>query len=145
MCSSDLNASLNLAEMPANAYLGLYIDGDGPIGVMRDLSEKDSAYFKYLPMIYPYLVTTAPKTFVVQFGGGISTMVALHSKASSVTVGEANPALLNAFHESPVLKTFTNDVLSRVRVIPYDGRLYLANTAERYDVVDLSLADSAGL
>jgi predicted membrane-bound spermidine synthase len=139
------NASLNLAEMPANAYLGLYIDGDGPIGVMRDLSDKDSAYLHYLPMSYPYLITTAPKTFVVQFGGGISTMVALHSKASSVTVGESNPAMLKAFRESDVLKRFTNDILSRVTVIPYDGRLFLANTSERYDVIDLSLADSAGL
>ena len=139
------NASLNLAEMPANAYLGLYIDGDGPIGVMRELSDKENAYLHYLPMIYPYLITTAPKTFVVQFGGGISTMVALHSKASSVTVGEANPALLNAFRDNDVLKRFTNDILGRVTVIPYDGRLFLANTSERYDVIDLSLADSAGL
>jgi hypothetical protein len=139
------NASLNLAEMPANAYLGLYIDGDGPIGVMRDLSGAESAYLHYLPMIYPYLITTTPKTFVVQFGGGISTMVALHSKASSVTVGESNPAMLKAFRDSDVLKRFTNDILSRVKVIPYDGRLFLANTSERYDVIDLSLADSAGL
>ena len=139
------NASLNLAEMPANAYLGLYIDGDGPIGVMRDLSEQETAYFHYLPMAYPYLITKAPKTFVVQFGGGISTMVALHSHASSVTVGESSPALLKAFRDSEVLKRFTNDILGRVTVIPYDGRLFLANTNERYDVVDLSLADSAGL
>lgn len=139
------NASLNLAEMPANAYLGLYIDGDGPIGVMRDLSAKDSAYFHYLPMVYPYLITTKPKTFIVQFGGGISTMVALHSQASSVTVGESNPALLRAFRESDVLKRFTNDILGRVTVIPYDGRLFLEDTTERYDVIDLSLADSAGL
>lgn len=138
------NASLNLEEMPANAYLGLYVDGDGPIGIMRNLSEKDSAYFHYLPMIYPYLITTKPKTFVVQFGGGISTMVALHS-SSNVTVGEANPAFLKAFRESDVLKDFTKDILSRVTVIPYDGRLFLANTKERYDVIDLSLADSAGL
>ncbi|MET0356205.1 MAG: hypothetical protein ABW044_05465 [Cellvibrio sp.] len=138
------NASLNLEEMPANAYLGLYVDGDGPIGVMRDLSDKDTAYFHYLPMIYPYLVTEKPNTFVVQFGGGISTMVALH-RSSKVTVGEANPAFLNAFRESDVLKSFTNDILNRVTVIPYDGRLFLANTNERYDVIDLSLADSAGL
>ncbi|GGY64776.1 hypothetical protein GCM10011613_05720 [Cellvibrio zantedeschiae] len=138
------NASLNLEEMPANAYLGLYVDGDGPIGVMRELSNKDTAYFHYLPMIYPYLITNKPKTFVVQFGGGISTMVALHN-SSSVTVGEANPAFLTAFRESDVLKKFTNDILNRVTVIPYDGRLFLANTRERYDVIDLSLADSAGL
>jgi spermidine synthase len=138
------NASLNLEEMPVNAYLGLYVDGDGPIGIMRDLSDKDTAYFHYLPMIYPYLITTKPKTFVVQFGGGISTMVALHS-SSNVTVGEANPAFLKAFRESDVLKNFTKDILNRVTVIPYDGRLFLANTSERYDVIDLSLADSAGL
>lgn len=138
------NASLNLEEMPANAYLGLYVDGDGPIGIMRDLSDKDTAYFHYLPMIYPYLITTKPKTFVVQFGGGISTMVALNS-SSNVTVGEANPAFLKAFRESDVLKNFTKDILNRVTVIPYDGRLFLANTSERYDVIDLSLADSAGL
>lgn len=138
------NASLNLEEMPANAYLGLYMDGDGPIGVMRDLADKDTAYFHYLPMIYPYLITTKPNTFVVQFGGGISTMVALHS-SSKVTVGEANPAFLKAFRESDVLKNFTNNILNRVTVIPYDGRLFLANTRERYDVIDLSLADSAGL
>ena len=33
----------------------------------------------------------------------------------------------------------------KLRVIDYDGRLYLAQTSERYDVIDLSLADSAGL
>jgi hypothetical protein len=33
----------------------------------------------------------------------------------------------------------------KVHVIDYDGRLYLAHTSERYDVIDLSLADSAGL
>lgn len=141
------NASLNLEEMPANAYLGLYIDGDGPIGVMADLPRSQTAYFKYLPMIYPYLIKSQPKTFIVQFGGGISTSVALRSNAQSVTVAESNPAFLHAFLENPALKSFTGDILhhDKVRVINYDGRLFLSRTSERYDVVDLSLADSAGL
>src|ERR1700723_1031374 len=72
------NAGFNLPTMPANAYLGLYIDGDGPIGVMRHLDAKESAYFRFLPMYYPYVVKkTPPKIFVTQFGGGISTEVAL--------------------------------------------------------------------
>ncbi len=141
------NASLNLETMPENAYLGLYIDGDGPIGIMRNLPPEQTAYFHYLPMIYPYLIKQQPKTFVVQFGGGISTMVALNSDAPSVTVAESNPALLQAFRESQVLKDFTGDILHnpRVKVIDYDGRLYLSHTSERYDIIDLSLADSAGL
>ncbi len=138
------NAGFNLPTMPANAYLGLYIDGDGPIGIMRDLTDKETAYFHFLPMVYPYVVKSAPKTFIVQFGGGISTEVALHSGAKEVTVAEGNRAVLEAFH-ADVIRKFTGDILSKVRVIDYEGRHYLAHTNERFDVIDLSLADSVGL
>jgi spermidine synthase len=138
------NAGFSLPTMPANAYLGLYIDGDGPIGVMRDLTDKETAYFHFLPMVYPYVVKSAPKTFIVQFGGGISTEVALHSGAKEVTVAEGNRAVLEAFH-SDVIRKFTGDILSKVRVIDYEGRHFLAHTSERFDVIDLSLADSVGL
>ncbi|MBV8795662.1 MAG: hypothetical protein JO136_12090, partial [Hyphomicrobiales bacterium] len=138
------NAGFNLPTMPANAYLGLYIDGDGPIGIMRDLTDKETAYFHYLPMVYPYVIKSEPKTFIVQFGGGISTEVALHSGAKEVTVAEGNRAVLEAFH-SDVIRNFTGDILSKVRVIDYEGRHFLAHTKDRFDVIDLSLADSVGL
>ncbi|MFO1185458.1 MAG: hypothetical protein U1E56_11840 [Bauldia sp.] len=141
------NAAFNLPTMPSNAFLGLYIDGDGPSGIIRDLPASETAYFHYLPMNYPYELKKDPKTFVVQFGGGISTAVALKSGSKSVTVAEGNPAVLNAFRTDPELRSFTGDILSnqKLTVIPYDGRLYLAYTNNRYDVIDLSLADSAGL
>ena len=138
------NAGFSLPAMPANAYLGLYIDGDGPIGIMRDLTDKETAYFHFLPMVYPYVIKSAPKTFIVQFGGGISTEVALHSGAKDVTVAEGNHAVLEAFHDD-VIRNFTGDILSKVRVIGYEGRHFLAQTNERFDVIDLSLADSVGL
>jgi spermidine synthase len=138
------NAGFNLPTMPTNAYLGLYIDGDGPIGIMRDLTDKETTYFHYLPMVYPYIIKSAPNTFIVQFGGGISTEVALHSGAKEVTVAEGNRAVLEAFH-SDVIRKFTGDILSKVRVIDYEGRHFLAHTKGRFDVIDLSLADSVGL
>jgi spermidine synthase len=140
------NAAFNLPEEPANTYVGLYVDGEGPEGVMRRSVADATDYFRYLPMIYPYLVKEKPKTFVVQFGGGISTMVALRSGSQSVTVAESNPEVLKAFRSEP-LRSFAGNILAdpRVRVIGYDGRLYLAHTDERYDVIDLSLADSVGL
>jgi spermidine synthase len=141
------NAAFNLKNMPANAYLGLYIDSEGPSGIIKDLPAEETPYFRYLPMFYPYVLKQAPETFVVQFGGGISTAVALKSGSSHVTVAEGNPAVLTAFREDPGLRAFTKDVLRnpKISVIDYDGRLYLANTKNRYDIVDLSLADSAGL
>ena len=138
------NAGFNLPQMPANAYLAMYIDSDGPIGIIRDLDAKDTAYFKYLPMYYPYVLKQGAKTFITQFGGGISTALALRSGAKDVTVAEGNRAVLEAFR-SDVIKDFTGDILGKVRVIDYEGRHFLAQTRERYDVVDLSLADSAGL
>ena len=138
------NAGFNLPTMPVNAYLGLYIDGDGPIGIMRDLTDKEAAYFHFLPMVYPYIIKSAPKTFIIQFGGGISTEVALHSGAKDVTVAEGNRAVLEAFH-ADAIRNFTGDILSKVRVFGYEGRHFLAQTSERFDVIDLSLADSVGL
>ena len=138
------NAGFNLPTMPANAYLGLYIDSDGPIGIMRDLTDKETAYFRFLPMEYPYVIKSSPKTFIAQFGGGISTEVALHSGARDVTVAEGNRAVLDAFR-SDAVRNFTGDILSKVRVIDYEGRHFLAHTDERFDVIDLSLADSVGL
>jgi spermidine synthase len=141
------NAAFNLPPMPARAYLGLYLDGEGPSGVLRDLPESQLAYVRYLPMFYPYVLKTAPEVFVVQFGGGLSTVVALKAGARQVTVAEGNPLVLAAFRESPALRAFTGDILHqpRVQVVDHDGRLHLAGAAERYDVVDLSLADSTGL
>ena len=140
------NAGFNLAKFPANAYLGLYIDGDGPIGIIRDLPADETAYYTYLPMIYPYLLKKNPDTFVVQFGGGLSTSVALKNSAR-VTVAEGNPAILDIFQNDKTLKDFTGDILHnpKLNVINYDGRLYLAYTDKKYVIIDMSLADSAGL
>jgi SAM-dependent methyltransferase len=141
------NAAFSLPKMPENAYLGMYVDGEGPSGIIRDLPKEQTVYYRFLPMVYPYLVKPNPDTFVVQFGGGISTSVALQMNSKSVTVAEGNPAVLAAFRTDKGLRDFTGDVLNnpRVKVIDYDGRLYLAYTSDRYDVIDLSLADSAGL
>ena len=98
------NAAFNLPTMPANAYLGLYIDGEGPNGVIRELPANEIAYFRFLPMIYPYLLKEAPDTFVVQFGGGISTAVALRN-SRTVTVAEGNPAVLSAFRHDKACAT----------------------------------------
>ncbi len=141
------NAAFNLKTMPgADAYLGLYVDGDGPAGIIRDLPQAETDYFRYLPMIYPFVIKQQPSTFVVQFGGGLSTAVALHN-SRHVTVAESNPAVLAAFRTDPTLKAFTGDILRKPNLdaVDYEGRLYLANTQNRYDVIDLSLADSAGL
>ena len=100
--------------------------------------------YRFLPMIYPYLIKQAPDTFVVQFGGGISTAVALQQQLQARHRGggqsrgaRRRSATTRACATSPA----TSSTTPRSRVIDYDGRLYLAHTTNRYDVIDLSLAD----
>ena len=140
------NAAFAVPEVPANTYVAMFIDGEGPEGIMRELPPKDSAYYRYLPAYYPYVLKKQPRTFVVQFGGDISSMVALHAGSQSVTAAESNPAVLAAFRD-PRLKAATSNILAnpKLHMIDGDGRLYLAHTRNRYDVIDLSLATSVGL
>ena len=141
------NASVNLEAMPKNAYLAIYIDSDGPIGVMKRIPRAQQAYFEFLPMFAPYVIKKRPDVFVVQLGGGISSNVALAAAPKSLTVAESNPALLKALTGEGAMSRLTGNPLmdARVRIVPYDGRLYLGGVRDRYDIVDLSLADSTGL
>ena len=140
------NAAFAVPEVPANTYVAMYIDGEGPEGIMRELPPADAAYYRYLPAYYPYVLKQHPRTFVAQFGGGISTMVALHAGSQSVTAAESNPAILAAFRD-PRLKDATSNILANpsLHMIDGDGRLFLSHTRDRFDVIDLSLATSVGL
>ncbi|MEW6265943.1 MAG: hypothetical protein AB1641_22955 [Thermodesulfobacteriota bacterium] len=140
-------ASLYLKEMPEKAYLGMYMDGDGPIGIMKKLPDRQVEYFKFLPLSMPYLLKPDPEVLIMQFGGGISTNVALKMGARKVTVAEGNPMVIQAVRDSEVISEFTGRILDdpKVNLVPYDGRIYVNEAPGGFDVVDLSLADSTGL
>ncbi|MCA8907284.1 MAG: hypothetical protein KDA64_05265 [Rhodospirillaceae bacterium] len=144
---SDM-AALNMSEMPSDAFLGMYFDSSGPVGIMRELPESQQAYFRFLPMYQPFVLhPDEPSVFVVQLGGGISTQVALAAGARQVTVAESNPMVLDAVRDDPFVAEWTGRFLDdpRVTVVPYEGRLFAANTDERFDIIDFSLPDSTGL
>ncbi len=140
-------ASLYLKTMPKNAYYGMYIDGDGPIGLIKRLPESQSEYFKFLPMAMPYVIKDKPEVLVMQFGGGISTNLALKMGAAQVTVAEGNPMIIQAVRDDRRLSEFTGHILEnpRVKLVETDGRIHVRSQPGRYDVVDLSLVDSTGL
>jgi hypothetical protein len=140
------NAAFNLPEEPANAYLAMYNDGEGPTGIIRNLTDAQTAYFHYLPMYYPYVIKSAPDTFVAQLSGGIPVAVALRAGSTHVAAAEANPQVLKAF-ASKAVADFTGDIIHnpKVEIVGQEGRLWLPTSNRKFDVVDLSLGDGAGL
>jgi spermidine synthase len=141
------NASNTLADMPKNAFKGLYIDGGGPIGIMRKLSKSEEAYIDYLPMSVAYECYGKPSVFVVDLGGGESVFTALHHDANKVTVVEPNADIIRLMKDTKVITDFNGNILKdpRVRVLPGEPRAFGATTKERFDIAELSLIDSVGL
>ncbi len=141
------NASSNIARMPKDAFLGLYIDGDGPIGIMRKLKPGEEAYLNYLPMAAPYLLVKEPRVLLLRLGGGIGAYSALHHGAREVTVVESNPYLLRMLKEDPFFQEYTGNLLHdpRLRVLYTEPRAYTGSTREKYNLVEISLIDSIGL
>jgi hypothetical protein len=141
------NASSNVAAMPADAFLGLYIDGDGPIGIMRRLKPNEESYLNYLPMAAPYLLQKDPRVLLLRLGGGIGAYSGLYHGAKHVTVVEPNPSLLGMLRDTPYFRAYTGDLLRdpRITLQSSEPRAFTASTREKFDLVEISLIDSIGL
>ena len=140
-------ASSNITDFPVNAYKGLFIDGSGPIGIMKKLTESEEAYIDYLPMSAPYELLDEPNVMLVKLGGGISAFTALHHNARKVSIIEPNPAIVKMQRDVPLLVEFNGGLLHDERVFIQVGepRAYCKSTDEKFDIVEISLIDSVGL
>ncbi len=141
------NASLNIQSMPENAFLGLYIDGQGPIAVMRDLKPAEEAYFDYLPMTAPYLLLREPDVLFLRLDGGVGMANALSHQAQTISAVEPDPTLIDILKNDPFIKQFNGNLLNNRRVTIYntDPRAFTTNTQKRFDLVEIGLVDSVGL
>ena len=144
------NAAFNLPELPANAYRRHVYRRRGPDGIMRNLPRRADRLF---PLSCRCTIPMCCKHDADDLRGAVRRRHldrrwrCMQRLDASVTVAESNPASCGRFRDPAhrAISPATSCTTREVNVIDYDGRLYLANTAERYDVIDLSLADSAGL
>jgi predicted membrane-bound spermidine synthase len=140
-------ASISLARMPRNAFLGLYVDGDGPVGVMRRLSPQEEGYIDFLPMSAPYLLLNHPRVLLLRLGGGAGIFTALHKGAREVWVVEPDPDLVHMMRDVPYFQSFSGRILDdpRVKVVNTEIRAFAGSTDQKFDLVELGLIDSTGL
>ena len=141
------NASLNIQSMPQNAFLGLYVDGQGPTGVIRDLQPTEKAYFDYLPMTAPYLLLREPDVLFLGLDGGLGIANALSHQAQTISAVDPDPTLIDILKNDPFIKQFNGNLLNNPRVTIYntEPRAFTTNTQKRFDLVEIALVDSVGL
>ncbi len=120
---------------PLPLQKGLFTDGDNLSPVTRP---EKLGFIDYLPVSLPYCLRPKARALIIEPKGGLDVLVALHQGASSVTAVESNPLVIE------VAKDAFQDPYrdQRVTVVVENGRSYVRHVGERFDVVQVSLADT---
>jgi hypothetical protein len=135
--------SLAYLDSPPS-QLGLFTDGENlsPI-TATDWDEAELGEFiAYLPTSLPYRLLPGAEVLVIEPKGGLDVLTALENGAASVVAVESNPLVVEAVRES--FRDFAGGIYqdARVRVVTEDGRGYVRRMGQRYDLIQISLADS---
>ncbi len=141
------NVIFYIDEMPRDAFWAIYIDGNGPINIMRELTEEEKIYLDFLPMAAPYVLMEKPSVFISHLGGGFSAFSALHQDAEEIVIVEPNSSLISMMKETPEIREFQGDLLHdpAITIKEQEPRAHANRNADRYDLVEISLIDSLGL
>ena len=142
------SGSIHAAPGLSFAYQGilppqtaLAVDGDN-LSPMSAVPPERADFTEYLPTSLVYRLTDKPSALVIEPGGGLDVLTALRNGAESVTAVMSNPLVVEAVGER--FADHAAGVLGRpgVKVVGEGARSYLRRTDERFDVIQVSLADS---
>ncbi len=141
------NAALNVVSMPEKAFMGLFVDGNGPIGIMGALKEEEKGYLSYLPMAAPYLLREKPEVLIIRAAGGIGASTALAFRSARVDVVDPSASTISLLRDSSEIASFNGGLFKKpeIRIIEGEPRAFCKTTGERYNIIELSLVDSLGL
>ena len=142
------SGSIHAAPGLSFAYQGilppqtaLAVDGDN-LSPISAVPPERADFTEYLPTSLVYRLTDSPDALVIEPGGGLDILTALRNGAESVTVVISNPLIVEAVGER--FAHHAAGILGRpgVTVVEEGPRSYLRRTDERFDVIQVSLADS---
>lgn len=121
--------------------LGVFTDGMSPTYMVQEARAKEGSFESTwgLLMSLPYRALHPDRVLVLGAGAGASVWLAKKYGASRIDAVEVNPALPGLLAR---WKHFAGDVYHQpgVRFFIEDARRHLADTAERYDLIELALA-----
>ena len=121
--------------------LGVFTDGMSPTYMVERARAKAGAFESTwgLLMSLPYRALHPDRVLVLGAGAGASVWLAKKYGSSRIDAVEVNPAIPGVLAR---WKDFAGDVYHQpgVRLFIEDARRHLADTAERYDLIELALA-----
>jgi len=124
--------------------LGVFTDGDGLTAInYYDGDQKPLMFLDYLTSALPYHLARPERVLVLGMGGGSGLLQAYYHDAAAIDAVELNADLVALFQQT--LDQFSGWSLlqNRVRVYVEEARGFLTGRDQRYDLIEISLLDSA--
>ncbi len=122
---------------PLPPRVAVVVDAQNLMPIYRTSTEA-AAFTEYLPAALAYRLRPQAEVLIVEPGGWLPVLTALHHDARRVTVVQSNPAIADAVRAwgGP----FVSD--TRLQLVFEDMRSFLRRDTHTYDIVILPLVDS---
>ena len=123
---------------PLPPQKGLTVDGDN-LQPLTQVPPAEANFVDYLPTALAYQLVHRPRVLIIEPGGGMDVLSALHHGAERVVVVESNPLilrLLRGLYDDAVAGLYRDE---RVELHAMQGRSFLRATPERFDLIQFSL------
>ncbi len=129
-----------LAPLPPD-QLAVFTDGNLAGTIFQINSPEQAPILTSLPQSLPYRLLDRPDVLILGETSGVNVWLALEYGARSVTVVQADPALVRLLRGE--LGGLDGGVLDRpeVTVVITEPRLFLEQTTERFDLVHVAAAE----
>ncbi|MEG7522744.1 MAG: hypothetical protein M3H12_06540, partial [Chromatiales bacterium] len=135
--------SLNSTVEPP-PQIGLFVDGDGPGAITRYYGNRESlVYLDYLVSALPYHLREIEKVLIMGMGGGSDILQAEFFGADQIEAVEVNPRIASLFQHAYGGFSGWSLLQEKTRIHISDARGFVAGSREQYDLIQLSLLDSA--
>ncbi|HWI65906.1 MAG TPA: hypothetical protein VNT75_29100, partial [Symbiobacteriaceae bacterium] len=115
----------------------LFTDGGAGSYMFRwDGSPAGLAPFREQLEYIPFTVGAHKKVLIIGPGGGLDILLGLAAGAEAITAVEINQGLIDLVREN---RAYNGGLLDKVKVVVADGRKFVADTTETYDLILLNL------
>lgn len=130
------------APMEPPPQHALFTDGNSMTAIIRPLTDThELAYLDHLTSALPYHLKTVTHALILGAGGGSGILQAKYHGIERLTAVELNPQIIDlAKHYGQLHKTFLGE---GYRIHTGEGRGFMAGQDELYDLIQLSLFNSA--
>jgi MFS family permease len=123
--------------------IGIITDGDEFDAITKYDDSHSAIFTRFLPSAIPYSLLQDPSVLIIDAGGGLGVLTALHHNSSRINAVEENPIIIELVKEK--YDTFSGSIYNnnKVEYTINDGRSYIQSTKEKFDLIELSMTGGA--